>query len=455
MARNPVDETTMQIKLQSLYHRIRTSLWALPALMSIVALLLGIAGDYLDKHLKPGLAADYWLLYNGDLRGTQTLLTTIAGSTITVAGVVFSVTIVALSATSSQFGHRLLLDFMRDRGNQLVLGTFVATFVYCLVIMGAEPPPASGGSYRPISTSIGLLLSVASLGMLIYFFHHVALQLRAEHVIDMVAGRLSGGLERLFPNRDESSDTGSSVGKQGKTFEEKERDEGENLHFRSYRTGYIQAIDEDALLDIARDNDTLIRLPVRPGHFIAMGEAFALVQADKETADSLREQVGRHFVVGRMRTDQQDPEYGIFQLVELAVRALSPGINDPFSAITCIDWLGAIIAGIADRPLRSGERRDSEGHLRLITDPVTFDGLLAAAFNQIRQHSADQPAVALRLLEALARIARHTRRQERLAAVRRHADMVYGAATGKPLSDEDREAFEQRHRAVIQAIESS
>lgn len=435
----------MKVRLQNLWGRVRGSLWFIPAWMTLAGGILAWLAVGLDAIVAATEVPEpIPFLYPGDREGARTLLATVAGSMITVAGVTFSVTVVALSLASSQFGPRLLTNFMRDRGNQLVLGTFIATFLFCLIALGSGGrDPEAGPS---VSASLGLLLAVTSLGVLIYFIHHVASSIRAERVIDGVARELERAVERLFPREDDGEENAVEIADPGP-------DPPGSARVGAGSSGYIQGVDEAALVAVAEAEDVVLRALKRPGHFVVEGEALVVVRGREDLAPELAERIRRAFLLGRQRTQEQDPEYGIHQLVEVAVRALSPGVNDPYTAVSCVDWLGAVLCRIASSPLRPPRRTGSDGRLRLIVDPLTFAGMLAAAFNQIRQCAQTMPAVSIRILETLATVAERTGEAERLAAVRAQGDMVFHGAIASGMQECDRQDVEARYRTLQETLE--
>lgn len=437
-------------RLVRLWDKMRASLWFVPTWMSVAAAGLALASRELEPVLAGSILEPF--LYPGDREGAMTLLSTVAGSMITVAGVTFSVTVVALSLASSQFGPRLLVNFMRDRGNQLVLGTFIATFLFCLLALGqgGDDPEA----VPTVSATLGLALALASVAVLIYFIHHVSSSIRAEQVIDGVARDLEGAVERLFPRT--LAESGDDV-----EATHAETDFRDGPATTASRDGYVQWVDEERLLAIATGEGLVLRALRRPGHFVVEGEALVVAQrsggaAGDDGEDALAPEVAEHlracFLLGRQRTPGQDPEYGVHQLVEVAVRALSPGVNDPYTALSCVDWLGAVLCKVGSRPLRSPRRRDADGTLRLVVDPITFGGMLAAAFNQIRQCAQTTPAVSIRMLETLERVGRSVSADERRTAVRVQADMVFHGGLFEGMQECDRRDMEERHRAVMEVL---
>ncbi|WP_460115686.1 DUF2254 domain-containing protein [Sessilibacter sp. MAH3] len=431
----------MTIQLLNFLYRLRESLWFLPSLMSLTAFGLAVLANWLDElyHHQAHKHWPSWLIYQGDLEGARTLLSTVAGSMITVAGVSFSITMVALSLASSQFGPRLLMNFMRDTGNQIVLGTFVSTFLYCLLALGnvsgtVDYPPAA-------SASIGLLLAVISIFVLIYFIHHVSSTIRAEHVVRVVAIDTMASIRRLIDDSGQELKESAPVPDQWPL--------SETFTIESHRSGYLQAIDEARIVQQLKRYDGVIKLCHRPGKFINAGEPLAFVHAKRWKIGAAKN-FDKYFVIGFCRTDDQDTEYGISQLVEVAVRALSPGINDPHTAISCIDWLGSGLRQIADKPLIGIYRFDSTKKIRLIRQKVDFVGLLDAAFNQIRQNGRNIPSVAIRLLEALDSIytvAKDTNRREHIT---QQARLVIDGAKGDDWQSKDIDDLKKRYRHLLE-----
>ncbi len=422
---------------------LRASFWFVPALFAAGAALLATAALEADSWLLESGRSASWL-YSGSPESARSILTMLAGSMIGVAGVTFSITIVALSLTSAQFGPRLLRNFFRDTGNQVSLGTFVATFLYCLLVLRAiiesQPTPA-------IAVSGATALSLMSLGVLIYFFHHVSTSIQATAVVAAVAQELEDAIDRFCERDDpEQRDESASEAPMRLTG-------GDTV--TSPRSGYVQAVNYEGLLLLATDRDVVIEVLHRAGDFVNAGAPLARIAPAGRLADEDDGRICQAFLTGRQSTEEQDLEYSIRQIVEVALRALSPGINDPFTAINCIDWLGAAIARLAARDMPPAARRDSSGRLRLLLDELTFDGVVDTALQQIRQSGVAHVAVAIRLLDVLAAIAPQTRIRVQAETLRRHADEVLvGSLAASPI-DCDRAALEARHAGVLRALEAA
>jgi uncharacterized membrane protein len=370
---------------------------------------------------------------------------------VSVAATAFSITIVALQLASSHFGPRLLRNFMKDTGNQVVLGTFIGTFIYCLLVLRTVYGEGDGYSkFVPhLSVTVGIVLAIASIGVLIYFIDHASTIIQASHVISEVSADLNDAIDRLFPE------------KIGHSVSEHKRQVGEipaNFDFeacpiKATGSGYLQAIDDEKLMKIAKSKDLLLRLKYRPGKFVVRGSDLVMVWPGERVNQKLSDQINDAFILGKERTEQQDVEFPINQLVEIALRAISPAVNDPFTAIRCIDQLSVGLSHLAQRDFPSPYRYDDDNNLRVIANPVTFAGLTDAAFNQIRQYSTSDVAVTIRLLEAIAVIATYTRNKKDCAALLRHADMIERGSREGVSEECDRQNIKERYQAAVRALE--
>jgi uncharacterized membrane protein len=438
----------VKVRLFKTWEEISNSYWFLPAVMAGMAILLSFLTIYLDDQFKDDVIDQLGFLWTGGPEGARGLLETVAGSMITVAGVTFSITMVALSLASSQFGSRLLRSFMADRGNQVVLGTFTSTFIYCLMVLRTVRS-AEGDEFVPyISVSLALLFALASLGVLIYFIHHAAQMMQDQYVIAEVAIDLLGTIERIFPEgaglvlQDENPETLQDF-----------PDQGDEV--LASTSGYLQAIENDTLLHLARDNDLVLKILHRPGHFIVKGTPLVEVYPAQRIGKEIHQRMLRLFIIGRQRTQTQDVEFAIEQLVEVAIRSLSTGINDPYTAIACIDWLGAALTHMAAKDFPSPYRYDAFSRLRLVFEnPVTFEGVVDAAFNQIRQYSGDSVAVRIRLLETIARIAQQAKDEHRVV-LSRHAEMIQDGTREQEIQSEDLKVVYDRYLKARKDIHSS
>ncbi len=443
----------MKSLLKKYWDILHSSFWFLPSLMVGGAVALSMATIAVDETV-----TDEWLqalgwAYTGGAEGASSVLGAIASSMITIAGVVFSMTLVALSLASSQLGPRLLRNFMRDTTTQVVLGTFVSTFVYCLLVLRTIRRADEVAFVPHLSVNIGVLFALVSVGVLIYFIHHVSISIQADQVIARVGKELTEEINRLFPER-----VGQEQGSPAIESIDTSIPEAFDREARPVLAGgdgYLQHIDGDALMTLATQADVLMRLERRSGQYVVSGRPLVMVWPGNQVTDHFAAQVNEAFALGNQRTSAQDVEFAIHQLVEIAVRALSPGINDPFTAVACVDRLGSALCRLAQRKMPSPYRHDEQHRLRVVVAPITFTEIVDTSFNQIRQYARPSAAVTIRLLEAIAVIAEAAHRPEDLAALRRHAEMIVrGAREGLP-EGEDRRAVEDRFEMTVGSLQES
>jgi uncharacterized membrane protein len=414
--------------------------------MACGAVALAFVTVAFDAPVTHWLERTWGWTFTGGAEGAGAVLGTVAGSMITIAGVVFSMTLVALSLASSQLGPRMLPNFMRDTTTQVVLGTFVATFLYCLVVLRTVRRPEEFVFVPHLSVSLGVLFAVVSLGVLIYFIHHVSVSLQANEIVARVGAELIEGVDRLFPEQ---------IGRGAPRIPAEPPDAGFLDAFdREARPvvadgdGYLQLIDAEVLLELATEEDVVLRLERRPGDYVVADRPLLRVWPGDRVSDQLTARVRSAFTLGRQRTPRQDFESAVSQLVEIAVRALSPGINDPFTAIACVDRLGSVLSRVAQREMPSPYRHDGQDQLRVIVPAFTFPAILDVAFDQIRQYGRSSAAVTLRLLETIAVVAGFAQRPEDVAALQRQAGMVARGARGGLAEKEDRRVVEERYQAL-------
>ena len=404
------------------WDRLRSSFWFVPAAMACMAAALAVGVVEIDQAIAEGSLQGMGWIYSGGAEGASLLLGTVAGSMIAIAGTVFSMTLVALSLASSQLGPRLLRNFMRDTANQVVLGTFVATFVYCLLVLRTIRRADEVAFVPHLSVSTGVLLAMVSIGVLIYFIHHVSVSIQADEVVARVGRELEVGIHRLFPGH--LGKPGSEISKAPGDADLPGAFASEARPVGALEDGYLQRIDTDALMVLAAKEDLLLRLERRPGHYLIKGRAVVMVWPGDRVTEALVDKLNAAFVLGNQRTAAQDVEFSFHQLVEIAVRALSPGINDPFTAIACVDRLGSGLCCLARCDMPYALRFDPHGQLRLVAPGPSFAGIVDTAFNQIRQSARSNPAVAIRMLDAIAQIAGHVKHLPDAACLQRHADMI-------------------------------
>lgn len=419
-------------QLRRYWEDLRSSLWFLPTVIVAGAVALAMGLIEVDFPGYGGPLEERWpRLFGAGADGSRGLLSAIAGSMITVAGVTFSITVVALTLASSQYTSRILRNFVRSRANQTVLGVFVGVFAYCLVVLRTIRGGDEGAFVPGVAVLGALLLAFVAIGFLIFFIHHIAASLQATTIIESVAAETLQAVDRLFPDQ-----LGEPAA--GRANQEQEM----TLALQTWtaiparNSGYIDSIDADALFDLASKQGVVVRMEKGIGEFVIEACPLASVSGNPPD-DKTIQKLSSAYSVDRHRTVHQDAGYGIRQIVDVALKALSPGINDTTTAINCIDYLGSILARLAARRIESRNRVD-KGRLRVITRGPTFQSLLGDAFDQIRQNAEGNVAVLARLLQVLATLAGRTSDEQRRRALRQQADLVVETAERSVPSEHDR-----------------
>ncbi len=431
-------------RLGDAWGRIRNSYLPIPSAMLALSIGFALGMVYLDAVLHEDELRIAWLttLKAGAAR---TILATLAGSMATIAGVVFSITIVALQLAASQFGPHVMRGFLADRGSQVSLGTFIGTFVYSLMVLVTGR--ADEGFVPYAATYMGILLGIVAMGVLVYFINHVANLIRLESVIKELARSLGQSTEAVFPDR---------LGHAEPVRRERPPASPACLHERgsaveARASGYIRRINTRALMRLAVRHDLLIRLEAVPGDFAVPG--MVLMTVASASAVPLAERIIARLrgvvVLGERRTPDQDIPYALQQLVEVAVRALSPGINAPFTALPAIDSIGAGLVSLAERRMPALRRTDATGRERvLVARGQTLAGLACDALGPIASAAARQAFVIARVVEIAFLIAARARTDEDRDDLLAFADAVAHEGDAALESQRERAIIRKRHDAA-------
>lgn len=418
----------MTNRIRSTWQALNASYWFYPGLFALAALALSLVTVELDRAgWAERVAAIEWL-HPAQPGGAANMLTVIASSMIGVASTVFSITIAAVVYASGTYGPRLLTNFMENRGNQLSLATFIGTFVFSLGVLRTVRSDGENeiiGAFVPqLSLLVAYLLMALSIAVLVYFLNHIPASIRINSVLQGIGERLIGDIRSRFPEP-----AGEDRGDQ--------RGDGETITAND--TGYVQQIAFDQLEQVGAKSGATIRLMVRAGDFVHPSVPLAHWTANGPPDGDEVSRLRAAFTLGGMRTPAQDLHFLIDELVEIALRALSPGINDPFTAITALHWLGAATAELAHRDLGADSLADPDGtltHVRLLGDD--FAHYLQRGFGTMRSALATSPTAAMVALESMARAAAFAT-DDRRTAVRdeggRLIAQVRAALTGPDLAD--------------------
>jgi uncharacterized membrane protein len=414
-----------------------------PSLIVLSAIGLGVLLIEASTRVNDEVLARWPRIFGAGPEGARSMLAAIASSMITVAGVTFSITMVAVTQASTQYSPRILRNFMRDRANQAVLGVFVGIFAYCLVVLRTIREGEESEFVPSLAVLMGVVLALLGVAVLIFFVHHIASTLQASELIARISQETRNVLDRLYREGGAADEAaGTDVG-------------SERWHaVAAPATGYLQRADLEGLVRLADRHDLLVRLDRPTGEFVMRGGPVAAFtrHPDGATAGSgtdrnpheVAEVLTRQFVVGSYRTIEHDPSFGIRQLVDVALKALSPGVNDATSAVTCIDYLGALLVGIAGRhrSVQHCGRNASASRVRVITCEPGFEELLEMSVDEIRQHARGQVGVLLRQLSMLEEVALAAPAGGHRRAVARQVELVRNAAEATVAQQYDLERIE-------------
>lgn len=451
----------MKVWIVYIWDKTRSSFWFAPTVMAVAAVLLAATIPQLDQSFQLERSEQFgWLTTT--VPAARTMLSSLAAAMVTVVSVVFSITMVTLSLTTQQFGPRLLRRFMQNRVTQFSLGAFLATSLYSLLMLRWLDEAAESAFVPHLGIAVAVLMAMSSFGTLIWFIHDTSVSIQAQNVVKSVADDLDAAIVRLFP--EELGESPPESGGRDDLQQQLDR-LGDGFEVvPAGADGYVEAVDEGVLLSTAQRHNVVLELLARPGTFLVKGQPLAHVwcgahsdgsrDSGSQPEEDLGDRLRSAFIVGNRRTPRQDLECAVNELVEIAVRALSPGINDPFTAMGSIDWLGTTLTRLAQRKVPAPLRYDESGQLRVIAPTSRFPEVLAAAFNMIRQYGQGSPSVAIRMMETLAVVAAAVRRTGDRSAVRHHADMLARAARAQWSEPSDLADLEERYRRVVDALES-
>jgi len=437
-------------RLKQKWSDLRSTFWFLPFLIVLCSIVYAIALIRTDYAGGNRWLAQWPRIFGVGAEGARDMLSTLASSMMTVMGITFSMTLLALALASSQYTSRILRNFIRSRVTQVTLGTFAGVFVYCLIVLhtirtGDTPFVPS------LAVFFAFLLAFVGIAVLIFFIHHIASSIQASSIIASVAQETHGSIDRLFPEKREP-------GPDKAEGEENQRllpslDERTWYAVPAAVSGYIESVDNDAILRLARGGRTIVRMEHGVGEFVVQDTALASLALtyppDQETMVALN----GAYSVGRHRTVDQDTAFGIRQIVDMALKALSPGVNDTSTAVMCVDYLTAILARLATRQFPPSHRYEGET-LRVMAIVPSFEGLLAEAFDQIRSSAEGNVAILARMLGAFDTIGGLTVRPSHLRALDEQVQWIAELVDRCIESSHDRARIERRLSEVRETLEA-
>jgi uncharacterized membrane protein len=420
----------------------------MPSLIVVVSIGFAVALIEADAAVSNRWLAHWPRLFGAGAEGARGMMSTIAGSMMTVVGVTFSMVLMVLAMASSQYTSRILRNFIRSRVTQVVLGIFAGIFTYCLIVLRTIRSGDEGSFVPNLAVSFGFVLALGGVAALIFFIHHIASSIQASSIIASVAQDTIAAIDRLFPET-----LGQGPG---------EDEDGQPLRLPSERkwravmaqeSGYIQGVNSEALVRLARDRNTIVWMDHGIGEFVVQNTTLASLALEEPPDQATIDALQATFSISRYRTVDQDAGFGIRQIVDIALKALSPGINDTTTAIMCVDYLTAILARIARRQIPSS-RRYEEGEIRVFAKGPSFESLLAESFDQIRRNAKGDVAIMSRMLGAFQTLASVTASPRRCRALGEQVDWIAELAERSVESAHDRVRIDARLARVREVLES-
>ena len=408
---------------------LRASLWFVPVVMIVFSVALAIGLIEIDSRVEAEWLGEFPRLFGLGADGSRGMLTAIASSMLTVAALAFSLTLNSVAQASVQFSPRIFRNFMRDRANQFVLGYFVSVFAFCLIVLRTIRGGDELKFVPSLAVMIGLSLALGGILVLIFFIHHIADSLQITTILDNITDETKKSIERLFPEK---------LGEAASEDEKYETWRAESVKnwipVAAPQPGYVQSVDEEGLLDYAAEHNLLIKMRLSIGRFAGTGAVLAEFAPDTESARKIAsprgnienetiEKVARFFTLDRHRTVEQDAAFGIRQIVDIALKALSPGVNDTTTAVECIDNLSEIVGEIVRRRLPTHVRSKS-GVPRVLTVAPNFETYVETAFDQIRVSGKANRAIFERLLSSIGFVAERSIDVNRRAVLRQQIDLI-------------------------------
>lgn len=437
-------------KLIQFWGNLRSSFWFLPSLMVSGCIAFAVVLIEVDS-----TSSDLWLgqwprLFNVGAEGARQMLATLAGSMMTVMGITFSMTLLALTLASSQYTSRILKNFMRSRITQETLGVFAGIFAYCLIVLRTVRGSGGVDEFVPsLAVFFAFVISLGGVGVLIYFIHHIASSIQASSIIASIAQETNTAIDRLLP---EKLDKGLD--------EDDGRNQGlESLDERAWYpvlatvSGYIKSVNNAALLRLARDYRTIVRMEHGIGAFVVQDTPLVSLALTYPPDQKLIDALNRAYSIGRHRTVEQDPAFGIRQIVDMAIKALSPGVNDTSTAVMCVDYLTSILGRLAGRQFPPCYRYEGET-LRVVAIVPSFEGLLAESFDQIRGSAEVNVVILARMLGALDTIGSLTTRPSHLRALDEQLQCIDELADRRIEASHDRARLERRLSTVRETLKA-
>lgn len=437
-------------KFIQLWGTMRSSFWFMPLLM--VAGSIAFAVVWIEAN---SAGSEQWLsqwprLFGVGAEGARQMLSTLAGSMMTVIGITFSMTLLALVLASGQYTSRILRNFMRSRVTQFTLGTFAGIFAYCLVVLRTIRGSGGIDEFVPsLALFFAFALALCGVGVLIYFIHHIASSIQASSIIAAIVQETNASIDRLLPEKQApESDENASLNQGLESLDDRQW-----YPVPAAVSGYIQSVNHDALYRLSRENRTIVRMEHGIGAFVVQDTALLSLALTYPPDLATINAYHAAYSVGCYRTVEQDPAFGIRQIVDIALKALSPGVNDTSTAIMCVDYLTSIMARLSSRHFPPLYRYEGET-LRVVAIVPSFEGLLAEAFDQIRANAEVNVAILARMLGAFDTIGSLTLRPGYLRVLDEQLQCIAELVDRTTEASHDRAHLERRLSEVRDTLEA-
>jgi uncharacterized membrane protein len=428
--------------VRALFERLRHNFWVLPAVGIAAAAVLGLVLPRWDQHLHLADA----ITFNGEADTARGLLQAIVGVAVSVAGISFSVIVVALVLASQQLSPRVLRSFQRDLVNQAVLAVFLGTAIYSTVVLSAIDEDASD-PVPEFAITVAMILAAVSLGLFVLFLHHILRSLNASAVIRRIAAEGQQATEAPYPR---AAGSNAEDLEQAERVVRERREKWIRHDVHAPRAGYLATVEAGELVELASAADALIEQRCAIGDFAVTGAPIASIWA-ADRPDELARRTSSAFVLNEERTVDHDVAFPIRQLADVALKGLSPGINDPTTAENAMDSVTDSLVRASLQDWGTDIRVDDAQEPRLIVRRPSFDDLVRIGFDQVRRDAADRPSFAVRLLELLADLREFggelAARSEEIV---RQAEQIRERGVEAAKTGPDREVLEDAHERVQQ-----
>jgi uncharacterized membrane protein len=437
-------------KFTQFWSDLHSSFWFMPSLMVAVSIILAVVLIEADSAGLNQWLSQWPRLFGVGAEGARQMLSTLAGSMITVMGITFSMTLLALVLASGQYTSRILRNFMRNSVTQATLGVFASIFAYCLIVLRTIRGGGGVDEFVPsLAMFFALVMSLCGVGILIYFIHHIALSIQASSIIASVAKETNAAIDRLLPIKpnqelDEDEDRHQILDS---------LDERTWYPVPAARSGYVLSVNNNTLMYLAKDNRTIVRMEHGIGAFVVQDTALVSLALTYPPDQKMINALNAAYTIGRHRTVDQDPAFGIRQIVDMAMKALSPGVNDTSTAVMCVDYLTSIMARLASRQFPPLYRYEEEA-LRVATIAPSFERLLSVSFDQIRSSAEKNVAILMRMLGALETIGSMTIRPSHLRAIDKQLQCIAELTDRCIESSHDRARLKRRLSKVNKTLEA-